>query len=102
LFVQRKVVRAIMMACEYSIDDLAAPGIVVGKRLISDGDEGALLPEEAAALAGSVWRCAYCRARALGAVGLLKYDRFAESDFRSTHLAAVAFSTLDSVFPQAL
>jgi 4'-phosphopantetheinyl transferase EntD len=51
---QRKVVRPIMMACGYSIDDLAAPGIVVGKRLISDGDEGALLPEEADAFAGSV------------------------------------------------
>jgi 4'-phosphopantetheinyl transferase EntD len=48
-----------MMACGYSatqlsIDRLATPGIVVGHRLISDGDERSLLPEEAGAFAGSV------------------------------------------------
>lgn len=48
-----------MMACGYSatqlsIDHLATPGIVVGHRLISDGDECSLLPEEAGAFAGSV------------------------------------------------
>jgi 4'-phosphopantetheinyl transferase EntD len=51
---RRKVVCPTMMACGYSIDDLAAPGIFVGKRLISDGDEGALLPEEAEGFASSV------------------------------------------------
>src|ERR1700732_1105809 len=56
LFMRRKVVRPIMMACGPSIDTLAAPGIVVGKRLISDGDEGALLPEEADAFARSVMK----------------------------------------------
>jgi 4'-phosphopantetheinyl transferase EntD len=55
------------MACELSLQDLAAPGIVVGKRLISDGDEGALLPEEADAFAGSVIK----RRRASGAARIV-------------------------------
>ena len=34
-----------------AIDALAAPGILVGHRLISAGDEAALMPEEAPAFA---------------------------------------------------
>jgi 4'-phosphopantetheinyl transferase EntD len=61
-----------MMICGYSalqrsIDDLAAPGIVVGRRLISDGDECALLPEEADAFAS----CALKRRRASGAARIV-------------------------------
>lgn len=41
-------------ALQLAINDLAEPGIVVGHRLISDGDECALLPEEAGAFASSV------------------------------------------------
>jgi len=37
-----------------AIDALSFPGIVIGHRLISPGDEDALLPEEAAAFASSV------------------------------------------------
>ncbi len=37
-----------------AMDALAVPGIVAGHRLISPGDEHALMPEEAAAFAGSV------------------------------------------------
>lgn len=37
-----------------AIDAIALPGIVIGHRLISAGDEHALLPEEAAAFASSV------------------------------------------------
>src|SRR5246127_1168080 len=39
---------------QLSFDDLAATGIIVGNRLISEGDECALLPEEAPAFASSV------------------------------------------------
>ena len=37
-----------------AIDALALPGVTIGHRLISPGDEDALLPEEAAAFAASV------------------------------------------------
>src|SRR5258708_28829089 len=37
-----------------AIDALAFPGVVIGHRLISPGDEDALLPEEAPAFASSV------------------------------------------------
>src|SRR5215472_8802393 len=37
-----------------AINALSFPGIVIGHRLISPGDEDALLPEEAAAFASSV------------------------------------------------
>ena len=37
-----------------AIDAIAVPGILVGHRLIAEGDELALLPEEMAAFAGSV------------------------------------------------
>ena len=37
-----------------AIDTLASPGILIGHRLISPGDEHALLPEEAPAFASSV------------------------------------------------
>jgi 4'-phosphopantetheinyl transferase EntD len=48
-----------MMVCGYSanqlpIDRLATSGIVVGHRLISDGDECSLLPAEADAFAGGI------------------------------------------------
>jgi 4'-phosphopantetheinyl transferase EntD len=36
------------------VDALAPPGILIGHRLISDGDETALMPEELVAFAGSV------------------------------------------------
>ena len=37
-----------------AIDALSFPGVVIGHRLISPGDEDALLPEEAPAFASSV------------------------------------------------
>src|SRR2546428_5206167 len=37
-----------------AIDALCFPGVVIGHRLISPGDEDALLPEEAPAFASSV------------------------------------------------
>jgi 4'-phosphopantetheinyl transferase EntD len=39
---------------QHAIDSIAVPGILVDHRLIRDGDELALLPEEKAAFAGSV------------------------------------------------
>jgi 4'-phosphopantetheinyl transferase EntD len=56
-----------MMVHGCSIDHLVAPGVVVGKRLISDGDERALLPEEADAFASSVVK----RRRASGAARIV-------------------------------
>ena len=41
-------------ALQRAIDAMAVPGILVDHRLIADGDELALLPEEMAAFAGSV------------------------------------------------
>jgi len=54
-------------ALQLSIDDLAAPGIVVGYRLISNGDECALLPGEAGAFASSAIK----RRRASGAARIV-------------------------------
>jgi 4'-phosphopantetheinyl transferase EntD len=45
---------AIDPSLQSAIEQLAFPGIVIGHRLISPGDEHALLPEEAAAFASSV------------------------------------------------
>ena len=42
------------LSLKAAIDALAAPGILVGHRLISAGDEAALMPEEAPAFAASV------------------------------------------------
>jgi len=39
---------------QIAIDALALPGVRIGHRLISPGDENALMPQEAAAFAGSV------------------------------------------------
>jgi 4'-phosphopantetheinyl transferase EntD len=79
LFMRRNIVRAIMIVCghsppELSIDDLAATGIVVGNRLISDGDEFALLPEEADAFASSVVK----RRRASGAARIVARELLAK------------------------
>jgi 4'-phosphopantetheinyl transferase EntD len=52
---------------QLSFNGLAEAGIVVGHRLISDGDECALLPEEMEALAGSVIK----RRRASGAARIV-------------------------------
>jgi 4'-phosphopantetheinyl transferase EntD len=42
------------LALQSAMDVLAVPGIFIAHRVISPGDENALLPEEAAAFAGSV------------------------------------------------
>jgi 4'-phosphopantetheinyl transferase EntD len=55
-------------------DDLASLGIMVGHRLICDGDECALLPEEAAVFAGSVIE----RRRASGAARILARELLAQ------------------------
>ena len=55
-------------------DDLAALGIIVGQRLICDGDEYALLPEEADIFAGSVIE----RRRASGAARILARELLAQ------------------------
>jgi 4'-phosphopantetheinyl transferase EntD len=69
----------IMTICGYSppqltIDDLAATGIIVGNRLIADGDECALLPEEADAFASSVVK----RRRASGAARIVARELLAQ------------------------
>jgi 4'-phosphopantetheinyl transferase EntD len=69
----------IMTICGYSppqltIDDLAATGIIVGSRLIADGDECALLPEEADAFASSVVK----RRRASGAARIVARELLAQ------------------------
>lgn len=56
------------------VDDLASLGIIVGRRLIRDGDEYALLPEEADILAGSVIE----RRRASGAARILVRELLAQ------------------------
>jgi 4'-phosphopantetheinyl transferase EntD len=61
-------------AFQLSIDDLAAPRIVVGHRLISDGDECALLPEETDAFASSVLK----RRRASGAARIAARELLAQ------------------------
>jgi 4'-phosphopantetheinyl transferase EntD len=58
-FASKAAGRDILMVCSYpslqlSLNGLAEAGIVVGHRLISDGDECALLPEEMDAFANSV------------------------------------------------
>jgi 4'-phosphopantetheinyl transferase EntD len=68
-----------MTICGYSlpqltVDDLAATGIIVGNRLITDGDECALLPEEADGLAGSVVK----RRRASGAARIVARELLAQ------------------------
>jgi 4'-phosphopantetheinyl transferase EntD len=65
---------ATMMVYGYSIDQIVEPGIVVGKRLISDGDERALLPEEADAFASSVVK----RRRASGAARIVARELLGE------------------------
>ena len=55
-------------------DDLASLGIIVGHRLIRDGDECALLPEEASAFAGSVIE----RRRASGAARIVARELLAQ------------------------
>jgi 4'-phosphopantetheinyl transferase EntD len=59
---------------ELTIDDLAATGIIVGNRLIADGDECALLPEEADAFASSVVK----RRRASGAARIVARELLAK------------------------
>lgn len=56
------------------VDDLASLGILVGHRLICDGDEYALLPEEAGIFADSVIE----RRRASGAVRILARELLAQ------------------------
>ena len=70
---------SIMSVRSYSIfslpfDDLAALGITVGHRLICDGDEYALLPEEADIFADSVIE----RRRASGAVRIVARELLAQ------------------------
>jgi 4'-phosphopantetheinyl transferase EntD len=59
---------------QVSFDDLAATGIIVGNRLISDGDECALLPEEADAFASSVIK----KRRASGAARIVARELLAQ------------------------
>jgi 4'-phosphopantetheinyl transferase EntD len=91
-----------MIACGYSatqlsIDDLATPGIVVGHRLISDGDECALLPEEAHAFANSVVK----RRRAGGAARIVARDLLAQ--LGCSYLTALPKSTSGApIWPQGI
>src|SRR5260370_22766928 len=48
------MIMAVDPLLQAAIDALAFPGVVIGHRLISPGDEDALLPEEAPAFASSV------------------------------------------------
>ena len=65
------------------VDDLASLGIIVGQRLICDGDEYALLPEEADIFAGSVIE----RRRASGAARILALELLAQLGYsRATAL----------------
>jgi 4'-phosphopantetheinyl transferase EntD len=57
-----------------AIDALSVPGIAIGHRLISPGDEHALLPEEAAAFAASVVKVR----RASGAARIVARELLAE------------------------
>ena len=76
-----------------ALDALALPGVLIGHRLISPGDEDALLPQEARAFAtecrqsaAGEWRRAHRRAPAAGAIGIRALRR-AESSVGSADLA---------------
>jgi len=91
-----------MMVYGYSppqlfIDDLAATGIAVGNRLISDGDECALLPEEADAFASSVVK----RRRASGAARIVARELLAQ--LGCPHLTALPKSNSGApIWPQGI
>ena len=61
---------SILPPLQHTIDSIAVPGILVDHRLIQDGDELALLPEERAAFAGSV-----LKGSGLGIAGMISVMR---------------------------
>jgi 4'-phosphopantetheinyl transferase EntD len=84
-------------ALQLSIDDLAVPGIIVGHRQISDGDECALLPEEADAFATSVIK----RRRASGAARIVA--RKLLTQLGCSYLTALPKSTSGApIWPQGI
>lgn len=91
-----------MMVCGYSelqlsIDDLAVPGIIVGHRLISDGDECALLPAEADAFASSIIK----RRRASGAARIVARELLTQ--LGCSYLTALPKSTSGAlIWPQGI
>jgi 4'-phosphopantetheinyl transferase EntD len=91
-----------MTICEHlppqlSFDELAATGIIVGNRLISDGDECALLPEEAGAFASSVVK----KRRASGAARIVARELLAQ--LGCSYLTALPKSTSGApIWPQGI
>jgi len=82
---------------QLSFDDLAATGIIVGNRLISDGDECALLPEEADAFASSVVK----KRRASGAARIVARELLAQ--LGCSYLTALPKSTSGApIWPQGI
>ena len=54
LDIRLRMIASVDSSFQSAIDELSLPGIMIGHRLISPGDERALMPEEAPAFAASV------------------------------------------------